>query len=172
MNRQQKELVIKQLKNDFTGSQSLFLVGFRGLSVEQMQILRRELREQNGLLKVAKIRLMKRAVEVVDKAEPLLPYLKGQLAIVSSVEEPPAIAKVLYGFAKKHKELRLIAGCLGSELLTHDAISRIAELPSKEVLYAHLCGTLKAPAARLVNLLNQYVLQLLWVLKKIEEQKK
>ena len=172
MNRQQKEEVIKQLQHDFSESQASFLVDYRGLSVEQMQKLRKELHKQGGSLKVAKVRLMKRAVENTDSAELLTPYLKDQLALVFSKEEPPAVAKVLYDFAKENEQLQMVAGCLDSELLTKEAISDIAKLPSKEVLYAKLCGTLKAPAAGLVNVLNQHVIQLLMILKQIGEQKK
>jgi len=172
MNRQQKEVLVKELKNDFSDNQSLFLIGYRGLTVAQMQSLRRGLSEKGGSLKVAKVRLMKRAVEAVDKTESLMPYLKGQLAVVYSDKEPPVIAKVLYDFAKENEQLHLIAGCLDAELLTQDGISRIAELPSKEVLYAQLCGTLLAPVTRLASVLNQHGARLLSVLKKIEEQKK
>lgn len=172
MNRQQKEVAIKQLKNDFVGNQSLFLVGFRGMTVAQMQMLRKDLRDKGGSLKVAKVRLMKRALEGVEKAELLMPYLKDQLALVFSSEEPATIAKVLYDFAEDNEQMRLIAGCLDSKLVTQEAISRIARLPSKEMLYAHLCGMLKAPATQLVIVLNQHMIQLLCVLKKISEQKK
>jgi len=172
MNRQQKEDVVKQLQHDFSESQASFVVDYRGLSVEQMQKLRKELREKGGSLKVAKVRLMKRAVEQVDNAESLTPYLKDQLALVFSKEEPPAVAKVLYDFAQDNEQLQMVAGYLDSELLTKEAIVSIAKLPSKEVLYAKLCGTLKAPAVGLVNVLNQHVLQLVRILKHIGEQKK
>lgn len=172
MNRQQKEVLVKELKNDFSDYQLFFLVNYRGLTVPQMQMLRRGLHEKGGTLKVAKVRLVKRAVEAVDKTESLMPYLKGQLAVVCADQEPPVIAKVLFNFAKENDQLQLIAGCLGAELLTKDVIVRMAELPSKDELYAKLCATLMAPATRLVRVLNQHGSRLLSVLKKIEEQKK
>jgi len=172
MNRQQKEVLVDNLKNNFSDNQSLFLVNYQGLSVPQMQALRCGLREKGGSLKVAKVRLMKRAVDSVGGTEFLMPYLKGQLAVVYSDQEAPVIAKVLFDFAKKNEQLKLIAGCLDSDLLTQEGIARIAELPSKDVLYAQLCGAFMAPIVRLASLLDQQGTRLLVALKKIEEQKK
>ena len=171
MNRQQKELVIKQLSENGSASQAMFLVGYSGLTVTQMQLLRKQLREQGGSLKVAKMRLIKRAAQEAGQIEPLVPYLKNQLAIVFSEEEPPAVAKVLYDFAKDNEKLKLVAGCLDSEFLSDEAITRIAQLPTKEVLYAQLCGTLMAPASRLVFLLKNQASSLLGTLKQVGELK-
>jgi len=171
MNRQQKEIVVKQLKDDFSDSQALFVVDYRGLSVTQMQGLRRELREKGGTLKVAKIRLMKRAAADQDIAEPLIPYLKDQLALVFSKNEAPAIAKVLYNFSKDNEKLQLIVGTLDSELITHEQIKSIAELPSREVLLGRILGSLEAPAAQLIYGLNAPMSQLITVLQKMSEKK-
>lgn len=171
MNRQQKEDVVKQLKDDFCGSQALFVVDYRGLSVTQMQGLRKELRAKGGSLKVAKIRLMKRAAADQDSAELLIPYLKDQLALVFSKEEAPAVAKVLYDFSKDNEQLRLIAGTLDSELLTQEQITTIAKLPSREILLASVLGSLEAPTAQLILGLNAPMAELITVLQKMSEKK-
>jgi len=171
MNRQQKEVFVSQLKNDFDLSGSQFLIDYRGMTVEQMQALREQLRAKGGVVKVGKVRLMKRAIDGMDKAEVLMPYLKDQLALVFSEKEAPVVAKVLYDFAKENEQLKLVAGCMDSELLTNENIVEIAKLPSKDALYGQLCGLLNAPTSRLVYLLNMPVIQLLCVIKKIGEQK-
>ena len=171
MNRQQKEDVVKQLKDDFSDSQALFVVDYRGLSVTQMQGLRKELREKGGSLKVAKIRLMKRAAADQNSAELLIPYLKDQLALVFSKEEAPAVAKVLYDFSKDNEQLRLIAGTLDSELLTQEQITTIAQLPSREILLARVLGSLEAPTAQLILGLNAPMAELITVLQKMSEKK-
>lgn len=171
MNRQQKEVVVKQLKDDFRDSQALFVVDYRGLSVTQMQGLRKELREKGGSLKVAKIRLMKRAAVDQDSAELLIPYLKDQLALVFSKEEAPSVAKVLYEFSKENEKLQLVAGTLDSELLTQEQIKSIAKLPSREVLLARVLGSLEAPTAQLILGLNAPMAELITVLQKMSERK-
>ncbi|TET06525.1 50S ribosomal protein L10 [Candidatus Dependentiae bacterium] len=173
MNRHQKGLVVNQLRDDFTESKSLFLVNFCGMSVEQMQLLRRRLDEKGGALKVSKIRLMKRAAKGIEKIESLIPYLKGQLAFVlSTTGESPVIAKVLYDFAQENKQLHVIAGYLDSELLTKEAVSRIATLPPKEILIAQLCGMLRMPSARLIYTLRAPMIRIIRILRMIGELKK
>lgn len=170
MNRQQKSEIVELLKNNFSKSAS-FLVDFRGLTVGQMQVLRKELRGKGGTLKVAKARLMKRAIEGMEEAEEFSPLLRGQVGIVFAEQEPSAVAKVLALFSKKNEALTLIAGCLESQVLGKDAVVRIAELPSKEVLLAQVCGAVQAPISGLASVLNILILRLLWSLKQVAEKK-
>jgi len=171
MNRQEKEAVIQQLKDNFSSSSASFVVGYKGLTVAQMQALRRELHNQGGTFKVTKARLMKRAVSDIDNIQDLTPFLKEQIGLVFVSDEVPGVAKTLHEFAKENKALSLIAGCMDSSLLDAQGIERIASLPSREVLLAMLVGTIQAPSRNFVGVLNMMVLRLLIVLKKIEEQK-
>ena len=171
MNRQEKAAVVESLREGFTKSQASFLVGFKGLSVEQMQILRKNLRAKGGNLRVAKARLMKRAATDLPEAEAMLPYFKEQVGVVFAPDGPAAIAKVLSDFAKENEAMSIVVGCLESVLLDQDAVKRIASLPSREVLLAQVCGTLKAPITGLACALNMLQLKLLWTLKQIEQQK-
>ncbi len=171
MNRQQKALVVEGLKKDFSDSQATFLVGFKGLTVKQMQSLRKELRQKGGTLKIAKARLMLRATEGEAGIEQLIPFLKGQIGLVFASNESPAIAKVLHDFSKGNEALELVAGYLDSQLLDQETIVHLASLPSKEVLLAQVCGTLKAPAIGLAAVLNVLVLRFLWTLKQVGEKK-
>ncbi len=172
MNRQQKEETVQVLKERFSQSPAVFVVSYRGLSVAQMQDLRSQLRKDGSILKVAKGRLLKRAVGGLEDAEALTPYLKDQIGIVFVSDEPPAIAKVLSSFSKNNKALQLVIGQLDGEMLDRQGIFRIATLPSKNVLRAQLCGTLQAPITRLVFGLNMQIMQLLLVLKQIADKKK
>jgi large subunit ribosomal protein L10 len=172
MNRQQKSEVVDFLKNNFSENQASFLVGFQGLTVAQMQDLRRELRKQGGTLKVTKARLMKRAAVGLKCSDELAPFFKGQIGLVFADKETPNVAKVLYEYAKKHEALKLVAGCFEDSVLDGSSIVRIASLPSREVLLAQVCGTLKAPLTSFVTVLNMQTLRLLWTLQAIGDAKK
>ena len=87
MNRQQKESVVESLRKSFTQSNISFLVGYRGLTVAQMQVLRNDLRKCGGTMRVTKARLMKRAVEGVEGAQEMGPYFRDQVALVFSSDE-------------------------------------------------------------------------------------
>jgi large subunit ribosomal protein L10 len=171
MNRQQKVEVIEHLKESFANTQASFLVGFQGLTVAQMQELRGELRKEGGKLKVTKARLMKRAADTQAGTKEIVPLFKGQVGIVFSTKESPAIAKVLFEYAKKNEALKLIAGSMDQMFLDASSIGRIATLPSKEVLLAQVCGTIQAPLASFVTVLNMQVLRLLWTLKQVGDKK-
>lgn len=171
MNREQKSLVIESLKNDFAQSKASFVVGYKGLTVTQMQKLRKELRTQNSKLQVAKGRLMKRAIDGFDGADQFSSYLNDQIGLVFVTNEPTSVAKILRDFAKNNDALRLVAGYYDARVLTSDAVERFASLPSKEVLLAQLCGTLKAPISGFVHVLNMQVLRFLFTLKQIAEKK-
>ncbi len=171
MNRQQKELAVQLLREGFSQSQASFLVLYRGLTVSQMQSLRKELGVHGGRLKVAKARLMKRATEGVEGMGDFVPFFKDQIGVVFASDEPPAVAKVLYEFSKQHEALQLVIGRLDSQMLDKKAIVRIASLPSKDVLLAQACGAIKAPIVNFANVLNIQLLRLLLVLKQIAQKK-
>jgi len=82
MNRQQKESVVELFHKDFLANKGTFFVNFAGLSVVQMQQLRRQLREKGGALKIAKMRLVKRALADVEGSDGLLSHCKNQLGVV------------------------------------------------------------------------------------------
>lgn len=172
MNRQQKEQMVELLRDNFTQSNVSFLVDYRGLSVAQLQSLRADLRKSGGSLQVTKTRLMKRAAEGVTGAQEMAPFFKNQVALVFVRNEPPAVAKSLHTFAKQNESLKIIAGYLDASLIDESGVVRMASLPPKEILLAQLLGTLQAPIRGYVTALNMNILRLLWVLKKVAEQKK
>lgn len=172
MNRQEKEQVIESLKTDFGKSSASFLVGYKGLTVFQMAELRKRLRKQGGSLHVAKITLIKRVVKDIPSVEPISSLLGDQTALVFVRDEPPAIAKILCDFSEECEKFRVIGGVCNSLLLTENTVKTFALLPSREVLLAQVCGTLKAPISKLGYILNMLLISPLLVLKGIEEQKK
>jgi large subunit ribosomal protein L10 len=154
MNRHEKESSIASLKEQFSKSQATFLVSYKGLTVMQLQKLRRAVRAEGGVVQVAKTTLMQRAVEGMGCADALAPYFKEQIALIFVGNEMPAVAKALKDFAKENEALGVVAGCADTTLMTSDMIMRIAALPSREVLLAQTCGTLKAPITKLACVLE------------------
>lgn len=154
MNREEKALLVASLKNDFAQSKAAFLVNYQGLTVEQVKNLRKGLRSKGGRMKIAKARLIKMAAQDIPEINVMLPYFKEQIGVVFVQQEAQSIAKVLSDFAKEHEKLSIVAGSLESKLIDKATIMRIASLPPKEVLLAQLCGTLKAPIAKLAFVLK------------------
>lgn len=153
MNRQEKIALVENLKSQFSNAQSSVIVGYKGLTVHQLQKLRRGIRAQGGEFKVAKGRLLKRAA---DENE-LVPYFKGQVGIifVPKDTQTPAVLKFLHTFSKENEALKLVVGSMESKLLDQSTMNTLATLPSRDVLLAMVCGTLKAPLIKLVYVLKQ-----------------
>ncbi len=155
MNRQEKSQLVTALKDQFSHSAGSIVIGYKGLSVNQQQKLRRGVRTNGGSFKVAKARLMKIAAEDVSAMQSLIPYFKDQVGLVFLEKQDPAVIKFLYNFSKENEALKFIAGSLESKLVDASALAVLANLPSREVLLAQLCGIMKAPVAKLAFVLQQ-----------------
>lgn len=172
MNRQEKQLMVSSIKEALKENQASFLINVKGLTVEQVQNLRKGLRSQGGRLKVVKNTLLRLAASDFKDLSGLTPYFKDQVAIVFAKEEAPSVAKVLYNASKENENVKLIVGSLNSKVIDKSQVEFLATLPSREVMLAKVAGTLKSPISAYVNVLNQLIVRFIWVLKKIEEQKK
>lgn len=171
MNRKQKEAVIASIKDEFSQSAASFLVGVKGLTVEEFENLRGQLRKEDSRLQVAKVRLMKRALQEVESVQQLEPYMQEQIGLVFAKKEVTSVAKVLCNFSKKAKALTVIVGTMDADLLDESAIKVMATLPSREVLLTQIARGLQAPTANFVSVLYQLIARLAFVLKAIEQKK-
>jgi large subunit ribosomal protein L10 len=172
MNRQEKQLIITTIKQDFSQSQATFLVGVQGLTVETVHILRKNLHAKGSQLKVAKNTLLRLALQDSAELSSLTPYFKDQIALIFAPTDAPAVAQIITQVAKENAKLVIIAGALSSKVIDKAQVEYLASLPSKEVMLARLCGTLNAPITGLVSVLHQLTLRLLWVLQQAQTQQK
>ncbi len=155
MNRQEKSQAVTELKGQFSNSVGSILVGYKGLSVSQLQKLRRGVRQNGGSFKVTKARLMRLAAEDIETAQPLIPYFKEQVGLVFLEKQDPSVIKFLHTFSKENEALKMVAGSLEAKLVDVATLTRLATLPSREVLLAQVCGVLKAPISKLAFVVQQ-----------------
>jgi large subunit ribosomal protein L10 len=148
MNRKEKEIAVQQLHQNFNDSSGAFLVKYKGLSVADMQSLRKQLRDCGARVRVAKDRLVKLAVKETP-AEELNSFLTDQLAVIFA-DDSSAAAKVVYDFSKD-STLHIVAGVVEKSLFDKEKIERLAALPSRDVLLSQLCGVLKATISNLAR---------------------
>lgn len=172
MNRHEKGLVVDSLRGNFTKSKAAFLVSIQGLTVLQLQSLRREVRHNGGSMQIAKNTLLKRATEGIADSEILQPYFSHQLAIVFAHADVPKIAQILHTKTKDFEQLNFVAGCFEGTIVDKQQIVFLATLPSREQLLAMVCAGLNAPMSSLVSTLNSVMSQLAWTLEQVSEQKK
>ncbi|MGB9618448.1 MAG: 50S ribosomal protein L10 [Desulfomonilaceae bacterium] len=172
MTREEKEKQVAWLREQFLGVKALFLTDFQGLTVSEMNQLRSELRNQGINFKVCKNTLVRRAYQDTDVAI-LGPDVVGTRAAAwtHSVDNVPAMAKVLMDFAKTHPKFSVIRGILDGKLVQPSEVETLSKLPSREELLGMLLGTMKGPIRAFVNTLAAVPRSFLNVLKAIEEKK-
>jgi large subunit ribosomal protein L10 len=141
------------------------LADYRGLNVSQISELRRQLRPADVELRVVKNTLARLAARAADR-EMLLPALEGPTAIAFSYGEPATLAKTLMDTIRTQRLTMTVKnGLLGDRLLAPADVTRLAELPSRDVLIAQVVGSVQAPIAGLVNVLAGTLGSLLGVLE-------
>jgi large subunit ribosomal protein L10 len=150
--RAQKEALVSALHERFSESALVVVTAQSGLTVAESGTLRREARKSGASHKVAKNRLVKRALEGT-KFEALAPLFAGPTAITAS-EDPVAAAKVCVEFAKKNEKLTILGGALGENVLDPDGIKALAALPSLDELRGKIVGLLQAPATKVAGVVQ------------------
>ena len=150
MARPDKAAAVAELTEEFRSSAGAVLTEYRGLTVKQLQTLRRSLGE-NASYAVVKNTLTQIAVRDagVDSFDDLL---TGPTAIAFIKGDPVEAAKGLRDFAKANPPLVIKGGVLDGKTLTPDDIAKIADLESREVLLAKLAGALKAKTQQTASL--------------------
>ena len=153
LNLDQKKQVVKDVSAVVSNASTAIIAEYKGMTVEQMKVLRREAYENNVSIRVVKNTLLRRVVKDTDFSC-LEEHLVGPLAFATS-EDPVAVAKVLHKYAKEYDALEIKAGSMSGALLSDSEIKALAQLPSRDELLAKLMGTMQAPAAKFVQTLNE-----------------
>ena len=149
-----KKPVIDEISEVVKDAQGLVLVDYRGLTVEQDTILRKQLREAGITYKVYKNTMMNFAFKGTD-FEALAPHLEGPSAIAVSKDDATAPARIIVKFAKDAPKLELKAGVIEGVLYDAKGIAEVAKIPSREELISRLLGSLQSPIANFARVLNQ-----------------
>lgn len=170
MNKSSKQQVVSELSGKLATAKAAFLADYRGLNVEKVTQLRRQLRDAGVDYQVVKNTLLRLACKGTE-VECLAEHLAGPTAIAIAGNDPVAPAKILAEFAKGNEAFALKVGALGGKLISLEEIKALAELPSREELLAKALGSLKAPVSNFVGVLAAVPRSLVQVLAAIQEKK-
>jgi large subunit ribosomal protein L10 len=143
---------VTELKEVFATANTVVVAHYAGLTVAQMQILRKQARQAGTTVKVAKNRLAKIALEGTDVAS-IGALLKGPTVIAYS-NDPVGATKVAVDFAKAHEKFVILGGAMGKTTLDPNGVKALAALPSLDELRAKIVGLLVAPATKIAQLAN------------------
>ena len=149
-----KKPVVEEIANSVKDAQSVVLVNYSGLTVEQDTILRKELREAGVQYKVYKNTMMNFAFKGTA-CEPLCQHLEGTNALAISATDATAPARILAKYAKQYPVLELIAGVVEGNYNDKAGIEALASIPSRDELLGKLLGSIQSPISNLARVLNQ-----------------
>ena len=175
MNKETKKEALKSYTDSFQGAKAAFFADYKGLTVEQINDLRRTLRKHNVQVRVVKnniARIAVRNAKCGQAAETMIDGVAGPTMIAFSNGDPAAAAKEIQKFAEGNEAFTLKSSILGHQVLSPAQVKELSSLPSKEVLLAKMLGSLNAPITNFVGVLAAVPRSLVQVLNAIEMKKK
>lgn len=167
--REEKAVLIDELRETLRGTDLVIVTDYRGLTVGQMQTLRRELRAAGGHFKVAKNTLLRLAAEREDQAD-LNALIDGPTGIAFAEGDMVTVAKALTTYAKGVDALEVRGGLMNGKGISAAEVNALAALPSREELLAKMLGSMQAPATNLVGVLSGVTRSLAYVLQARADQ--
>jgi large subunit ribosomal protein L10 len=153
INREKKGVMVDGYVERLRRSQAVIVAEYRGLTVKQLEGLRRDLRGCESEMVVTKNTLVARALTEVGMAAPES-LLKGPIAVTFCFGDLAAPAKALNKWAKDTKVLTVRGGIIGQSAFDVAGVQALTELPGRDQLRAQVVGTLQSPLVGLVNVLS------------------
>lgn len=153
MKRSDKKEFVQKLKDEIDTSSSVIVAHYSGLTVDQSDQLRAEMRSNGAKFKVTKNRLTKLALEQTQFKD-LADLFTGPTAIAYS-DDPVAPAKVAVSFEKKLDNFKIIGGGYDGEKIDLEKINFLASLPSMDELRGKIVGLISAPAQKIASVVKE-----------------
>ena len=151
MNKEQKKNYITEMTANFENSEAVLVTHYQGLTVKQLDELRKQMREQGIQFKITKNRITKLALEKT-KCKDLANLFTGPTAVALS-KDAISTAKILTKFSKENNNLKILGGIMGKEILDVVAVANVATLPTLDEARAKIIGILRSPAQKITSIL-------------------
>jgi large subunit ribosomal protein L10 len=173
MKKSEKTFFVANLTEELKSVSSIVLVNYSGLSVKMQQDLKKRLKEIGATMFVAKNTLFKLAAQGAKLSDEIATdtVLSGPTAYIMTENDPISPLQVLYKFAKEFELPQFKVGIVEGNFQDKNALETLAQLPSKDVLYAQVVGSISAPMYGIVGVLQANLQNLLSVLKQASEKK-
>jgi large subunit ribosomal protein L10 len=169
LNRDEKAAVIDDIATQIEGSEAIFAIDYRGISVPQAAALRTDLRDADASFRIVKNRLTKLAADKSGREE-LKELLEGPTALAFIRGDTAMAAKAISTFNREHQILAFKGGFMDGLALDQETFTSIARLPSRDVLNGQFAGVVASPLTGLVRGLGSMVSGLAIALQQIAEE--
>lgn len=168
--RAEKVAVVDEVSAKLGAAQAAIITEYRGMSVGQLAVLRRQLRKSGGEYKVYKNTLARFGAEKAG-LDGLAQLLVGPSAITFVSGDAAGVAKALKDAARTNPFLIIKGGSMAGKTISASDIDALADLPSREVLLSMLAGALQAPLVKTAGLLQALPRNFAYGLKALIDQR-
>ena len=151
LNKEQKKNYITNITSQFENSEAVLVTHYQGLTMNQLDDLRAQMREHGIKFQITKNRITKLALEKT-KCKDLSNLFTGPTAVAFS-NDAIMSARILSKFAKVNEKLKLLGGIMGKDILDQAAVQNVANLPTLDEARANIVGILATPASKFVSIL-------------------
>ena len=151
MNKEKKKSYISEMTTQFDKSEAVIVTHYQGLTVSQLDELRKRMREHGIIFKITKNRITKLALEKT-RCKDLTNLFTGPTAVALS-QDAITSAKILTNFSKENKNLKILGGIMGNDILDVTGVKNVATLPTLDEARAKIVGILRSPAQKIASIL-------------------
>ena len=151
MNKEQKKNYITEMTASFENSEAVLVTHYQGLTVKQLDELRKQMRESGIQFKITKNKITKLALEKT-KCKDLSNLFTGPTAVALS-KDAISSAKILTKFSKENNNLKILGGIMGKDVLDVAGVAKVATLPTLEEARTKIVGILRSPAQKITSIL-------------------
>ena len=152
MNKEKKQTYITEMTSQFEKSEAVIVAHYQGLTVTQLDELRAKMREHGIIFKITKNKITKLALEKT-RCKDLSNLFTGPTAVALS-QDAIASAKILTNFSKDNKNLKILGGIMGNDILDVAGVKNVATLPTLDEERAKIVGILRSPAQKIASILH------------------
>ena len=151
MSKEKKQIYISEMSSQLDKAEAVIVAHYQGLTVKQLDELRKKMREHGIQFKITKNRITKLALEKTSRKD-LSNLFSGPTAVAMS-DDAITSAKILTNFSKSNSNLKILGGIMGDEVLNSEDVVKIATLPTLDEARAKIVGILRGPAQKIMSIL-------------------
>lgn len=171
MNKTEKAEIIEQIKDIVNKSSGIFLVDYRGVTVEDINKLRSSFRKEGVTYKVFKNTLFKKALEQMKGFEKFNEQLVGMIGVAFAGDNFVAPAKIIKKYFDDKQKFSFKGCYIESTFYGADQLNTIASMPTKEEIIAGIIGSVASPATGIVGAINAVMRDLVYVIDEVAKKK-
>lgn len=170
--RMQRQEKVEKIKAHLSSAQALVISDYRGLTVEQITELRRELAKHSTEFHVHKNRFMKIAFKDKNYPQALIDQMTGPNAVAYVQGDINPVLKTIYDFTKQRYPVKVRGSYIGNAFFDASQSSALSKLPSREAMLSIFIGTVQAPIQKFANCLNEVMARFVRTMAAVADKKK